>query len=261
MRVTILASGSGGNSLLVESSGARVLVDAGIPAPTIAKRMAASGHRAGPQAVLVTHAHGDHHRYAVDAALRFRAPIWVSDATRPMLSLQGAPSVRVFGTREPFRVGDLVVKPLPVPHDAAQVALRFEDDEGHSVALATDLGEVTDGLVQHLRGAEVVLLESNHDVDMLWRGPYSNALKRRIASPRGHLSNEATASALARLDARTRTVCLMHLSETNNTPAVALERAAEALSELPSKLLAASQDAPLVIDLAPPRQLALFRGA
>jgi phosphoribosyl 1,2-cyclic phosphodiesterase len=107
----------------------------------------------------------------------------------------------------------------------------------------------------------VVLLESNHDVDMLWRGPYSNALKRRIASSRGHLSNEQTAGALVHLDARTRTVCLMHLSETNNTPAIALDRAAEALAELPTKLLAASQDVPLCIELSPPRQLALFRGA
>jgi phosphoribosyl 1,2-cyclic phosphodiesterase len=258
MRVTILASGSGGNALLVESSGARVLVDAGLPAPTLARRMARVGHRAGPQAVLVTHAHGDHHRYAVDAALRFRAPVWVSDATRPMLALSGAPSVRVFGTREPFRIGDLTVRPLPVPHDAAQVALRFEDDAGQSVALATDLGEVSDALVAHLRGADLVLLESNHDLDMLWRGPYSNALKRRIASPRGHLSNEATASALGRLDARTRTVVLMHLSATNNTPRAALDRAAEALADLPAKLLAASQEEPLAIDLAPPAQLPLF---
>jgi phosphoribosyl 1,2-cyclic phosphodiesterase len=166
--------------------------------------------------------------------------------------------VRVFGTREPFRIGDLTVRPLPVPHDAAQVALRFEADGGGSVALATDLGEVSDALVRHLRGADAVLLESNHDPDMLWKGPYSNALKRRIASPRGHLSNEASASALARLDAWTRTVVLMHLSATNNTPALALDRAAEALADLPAKLVAASQDEPLVVDLAPPRQLTLF---
>lgn len=258
MRVTVLASGSGGNALLVDSGGARVLVDAGIPAATLAKRMARAGCRAGPQAILVTHAHGDHHRFAVDAALRFHAPVWVSDATRPMLALSGAPSVRVFGTREPFRIGDLTVRPLPVPHDAAQVALRFEADGGGSVALATDLGEVSDALVRHLRGADAVLLESNHDPDMLWKGPYSNSLKRRIASARGHLSNEASASALARLDARTRTVVLMHLSETNNTPALALDRAAEALADLPAELVAASQDEPLVVDLAPPRQLTLF---
>lgn len=258
MRVSILASGSGGNSLLVESASTAVLVDAGIPAPTIARRLAQIAPRVTPQAVLVTHAHGDHHRYAVDAALRFRAPVWVSDATRPMLALSGAPAVRVFGTREPFRLGDLTVAPLPVPHDAAQVALRFTADGGPAVALATDLGEVSDALVAHLRGAEVVLLESNHDLDMLWRGPYSPSLKRRIASRRGHLSNDAAASALARLDARTRTVVLMHLSETNNAPAIARERAAEALAHLPTEIVTATQHQPLTIDLEPPRQLPLW---
>ena len=109
MRVSILASGSGGNALLVESAGATVLVDAGIPAPAIARRLAQVAPGAAPRAVLVTHAHGDHHRYAVDVALRFRVPVWVSDATRPMLALSGAPAVRVFGTREPFRLGDLTV--------------------------------------------------------------------------------------------------------------------------------------------------------
>jgi phosphoribosyl 1,2-cyclic phosphodiesterase len=257
MRVTVLASGSRGNAALFDDGATCLLVDAGIPLAALRQRIARSGAR-GPDAVIVTHAHGDHHRYAGEAALHFRAPVWVSESSRRMLPLHGAPSVRVFGAREPFRVGTLDVAPLPLPHDAAQVSLRVTGSDGRAAAIATDLGEVPPALEAHLRGCSTVLIESNHDLERLWRGPYSYALKRRVASSQGHLSNEQTAALLRRLDRSVETVVLMHLSEINNLASLALERAAEALADHSARLLAASQDDPCSVASTPPRQLSLF---
>ncbi|MFO0631134.1 MAG: MBL fold metallo-hydrolase [Polyangiales bacterium] len=167
------------------------------------------------------------------------------------------PATRVFGAREPFEVGGVHVRPCPLPHDAPQVALRFER-EGDSAVLATDLGEVPDGLLGLLRGARVALLESNHDPAMLASGPYSRGLKKRVAGPRGHLSNEQSHALLRRLDREVETVVLMHLSETNNRPELAREVAADALQDHPATLLLATQRTPLVVPRALPRQLTLF---
>lgn len=257
MRVFVFASGSRGNAALFDDGRTRVLVDAGIPLSTLRQRIATT-RAPSPDALIVTHAHGDHHRFAGDVSLHFGIPVWVSEATRRALPLHGAAAVRVFGARVPFRVGTVDVTPLPLPHDAAQVSLRLAGHDGRAAAIATDLGEVPPGLDAHLRGCATVLLESNHDVEMLWRGPYSNALKRRLASSRGHLSNPQCAALLARLDRSVETVVLMHLSETNNRPDLALATAAEALADHAARLLAASQDVPTVVEAAMPRQLQLF---
>lgn len=257
MRVTVLASGSRGNAALFDDGRTRVLVDAGIPLAALRQRLAKTRSPA-PDALVITHAHGDHHRFAGEVALHFKIPVWTSESTRRVLPLHGAPSVRVFGASEAFRIGTLTVSPLPLPHDAPQVSLRVAGHDGRAAAIATDLGEVPPGLEQHLKGCVTVLIESNHDVEMLWRGPYSNSLKRRVASPRGHLSNRQCGELLARLDRRVETVVLAHLSETNNRPDIALSLAAEALADHTARLLAASQDAPAVIEATPARQLELF---
>jgi phosphoribosyl 1,2-cyclic phosphodiesterase len=147
------------------------------------------------------------------------------------------------------------VTPLPVPHDAAQVALVVAGD-GRRALLATDLGEVPPGLPALIDGCDIALLESNHDPAMLARGPYPEHLKRRIASSKGHLSNAQTHAVLARLGPRVRAVVLMHLSRTNNAPELALAVAADALAGRGVRLLAASQDDPLALDVeaSPPRR-------
>ncbi len=124
--------------------------------------------------------------------------------------------------REPFTIGALTFRPMPLPHDAAQVALVIEG-AGRRAAIVTDLGEVPPGLAEHLRGCHVVLVESNHDAEMLRRGPYPAFLKRRVASARGHLSNEQAHALLRALSPETHTVALLHLSETNNRPDLALD--------------------------------------
>lgn len=257
LRVTVLASGSRGNAALFEVGDTRVLVDAGLPVDTLLRRMSATGCARPPTAVVITHAHADHHGCVNEVAAHFKLPVYITESVQRSVAITRAASLRVFSPREPFQLGDFVVRPCALPHDAPQVALRFEHPTGSAV-LATDLGEVPDGLEHLLRGAKIALVESNHDLPMLWSGPYSRGLKRRVASPRGHLSNEQTHALLRRLDREVESVVLMHLSETNNRPELARDVAADALADHPARLLLASQSTPLQVEVAAPRQLSLF---
>ena len=154
-------------------------------------------------------------------------------------------------------MGAFIVSPTPLPHDVAQVAFKIEAG-GTSAVIATDLGEVTPRFADLARGCDVLLLESNYDRAMLEAGPYPLHLKRRVGSARGHLSNTQTRELLRALPPRAHTVVLMHLSETNNRPDIALESARDALSGRCVRLFAASQTEALVIDAtAPPPALGI----
>ena len=250
MRILVVASGSRGNSAMFEAGGTRVLVDAGVGPRVLARALEASGFDA-PHAIVITHAHDDHLGHGQKLARKLDVPLWVSEATAKVARLTEAPRVRVFGAREPFAIGALTLSPLPIPHDAAQVSFVVEG-EGRRCGLATDLGEVPPALPEHLAGCDVLLLESNHDLELLDRGPYPAHLKRRIASARGHLSNEQAHGFLKQLSPRTRAVVLMHLSETNNAARLALDVARDALAGRAVALHAASQSGPLLLDASAP---------
>ncbi len=253
MRVSILASGSRGNATLFESPRTRVLVDAGISRRRLHQRLHQLGRAAVIDAIVITHAHRDHVGHCRRLAAHHRVPLYMTEATARET---GYDDVRTFSPREPFAIGDLLVTPLPLPHDAAQVALRFSDGQSDA-ALCTDLGDIPPRLPELLHGCELLLLESNHDLDLLATGPYPEFLKRRIASARGHLSN-AQAHALLRVVAPlTRRVVLMHLSETNNRVCLARASAEDAVSGYPVEVLVASQDQPLAVESpSVPKQLA-----
>lgn len=239
MRVTILASGSAGNASLYETATDSVLIDCGLSLSALHRQLERAKITRPPTAIVITHAHADHYRYAQEVSAHYNLTVWLSEATHRSLSLRLAHK-RVFGARTPFSVGSLTVTPLPLPHDAPQVALKLSHPTG-TAAIATDLGEPTSDLHSFFHGCDAVLLESNHDLDLLRRGPYSASLKRRILSSRGHLSNLQTHALLRRLDRSVRTVVLMHLSEKNNRPDLARDTAADALSDHPAQLLVASQ--------------------
>ncbi|MGZ3476519.1 MAG: MBL fold metallo-hydrolase [Polyangiales bacterium] len=223
MRVTVLSSGSSGNATLFASETTSVLVDAGIGPRVLEEALIACGAKI-PDAIVLTHAHQDHVGEAARIAKRRNLPVYMTEATMREVSLPACVERFVFETRESFAIGDLVLTPRPLPHDAANVALRIEDDDG-AAAIATDLGEPTGRLLELVLGCDIVLLESNYDDRMLEMGPYPISLRRRVASSRGHLSNRQCADVLRKLDARTHSIVLLHLSESNNRPDVALEHA------------------------------------
>ena len=239
--VTMLASGSRGNCALVSSSSTRILVDAGISCRETFKRMKALGE--DPHclsAILITHEHCDHVYGVATLAKKLRIPIFMTGATyqawaRALRDEDGVrPQLEKFERFEAghgFQVGDIAVKPFTIPHDAADpVGFTFRA-EGIKVGVATDLGYLPVSVRDHLRGCDVLVLESNHDVEMLRVGPYPWSVKQRVMSRVGHLSNVALADFFTNdYDNSATFVVLAHLSEQNNHPEIARREAERALA-------------------------------
>ncbi len=231
-----LSSGSSGNCTYVASGGTRILVDSGISAKSVTAALAKLD--VTPEsisAILVTHEHTDHVCGVRTLSRKYRIPIYANEETwEAMYRWVGdvAPGLRhVFQSESDFYVGDIGVLPMRISHDAAEpVAYRLFAGS-HSAAVATDMGRVTKQVAQHLAGSDLVLLESNHDPEMLKaNGRYSEALKRRIMGTHGHLSNLRCAQTLMELSAKgTRRALLGHLSQENNTPELAMRTVEEEL--------------------------------
>jgi len=247
VRALVLWSGSQGNASIIESEGTRVLVDAGIGLRALAAGIEQAGMDGPPHAIVITHAHGDHVGHCLRLSRKLKIPVYASEVSARSPALRDKVDLVRFSAREPFAIGALTIAPTPLPHDAAQVGLRISDGT-QSAAIVTDLGEVPPDLSAHLAGCELVLLESNHDTELLQKGPYPAHLKRRISSAKGHLSNEQTHALLSRLSPETHTVVLMHLSATNNRADLALASAEDALAGKHVRIFVAEQDGCLVVD-------------
>lgn len=258
MRVTILGSGSEGNALLLESGATSVLVDAGLSHRKLVQRFDAIGRDAPTNiaAVIVTHDHTDHAAHASTYATRLSCPVRASEATMQSIRLRPATRAESFTVGRRFTIGDITIRSHALPHDAPQVALVFET-KVTTIGLVTDLGHVPKGLERFLGECETLLLESNHDPDMLEMGPYPAMLKRRVAGSLGHLSNGQAGDLLAGLPHAPSRVVLMHLSETNNSPRLARSSAEAALGHQGTELLLAQQRQPLELDPVRDQQLQL----
>jgi phosphoribosyl 1,2-cyclic phosphodiesterase len=323
MRMTVLASGSKGNSTVIASANTRILVDAGLSCRELLKRMAlANEDPAALDAILLTHEHQDHVAGLATLARRLRIPVFLTEPTHrawvrmvtPRTAMTyaqwldhvqkekearaaqaaGAPSQTVLpsevgssatesavstlcedpdedttdptpkpdpaylpaveyfhsGTR--FSIGDISITPFTIPHDAADPCGFVFESQSESIrmAIATDLGYMPPNVKSALKRIDALLLESNHDLEMLKDGPYPWAVKQRVLSRVGHLSNHATAEFLARdYDGGAAFIVLGHLSEANNAPELALLSAEQAIGDrmslLGNRILLAQQSAPL----------------
>lgn len=232
-----LASGSEGNCLLLSAAGTHLLLDAGISCRRISTALASLGlSLQDVKAVLVTHDHSDHVSGIQTMARKWQIPVYASPAAARHLSYRIAglePLLRHVSCGVPFPVGDFTVTAFPTSHDGhGGVDFRF-DCGGASVGAITDTGYVTEEARHVLSGVELLVLESNHDVELLRSGPYPYPLKARILSDLGHLSNDAAAAFAAEMAAcGTRQFLLAHLSKENNTPQRALDAVRLALSGL-----------------------------
>jgi len=239
--VTMLASGSRGNCAIVSSSRTKILVDAGLSCRETFKRMKAQGDDPHSlAAILITHEHCDHIYGLATLGKKLRIPVFMTGAThqawaRALRNEKGEkPHLEKFERFESghrFQVGDIEVKPFTIPHDAADpVGFTFRA-EGIKVGVATDLGYLPVSVRDHLRGCDVLVLESNHDLEMLRVGPYPWSVKQRVMSRVGHLSNDALADFFSGdYDNSAAFVVLSHLSEHNNHPEIARREAEKALA-------------------------------
>lgn len=246
IQIRVLASGSTGNTSVVKFGQTRVLIDAGIPLKRIAAGLKDFGGGDAIDAVVLTHEHHDHVR-GLDPFLRDHpnVPIFASAGTLNAMNLQ-AFDTRVLKPSATTALGpDLDVIGFRVAHDAAEVmGLRFEG-LSHTACFVTDLGTWTENTVSALRGANTLILESNHDPELLRRGPYPVFLKRRISGARGHLSNDQARSLLERVaHPSLQRVVLAHLSETNNSPEIAKQTHEQFLAGSQVALDIASPDSP-----------------
>jgi phosphoribosyl 1,2-cyclic phosphodiesterase len=238
--VSVLASGSRGNCALLATSTTRILVDAGLSGRETRKRLRALGERAEEiSAILITHEHSDHVAGLQRLATKLNVPVFLTAPThqawrRAVRDQQGTvpelPKSEHFSAGRAFRVGDIDVMPFTIPHDAADpVGFTFRA-EGVKVGFATDLGYMPASVRDHLRGCSVLVMESNHDVEMLRSGPYPWSVKQRVMSRVGHLSNDALAEFFSSdYDGGAEYVVLAHLSEQNNHPEIARAAAEQAL--------------------------------
>ena len=228
MRVRSLGSGSSGNAMVVEArdgaSTTRVLVDCGFSVRELRRRLGSSAlDMTDIDAVVVTHEHGDHAGCAVTLARRFGVQLWTSRGT---WSAIGADADGVqpqwLCDRQPAAIGALQLLPFAVPHDARE-PLQFCFTDGRSqLGVLTDIGSLTPAVVERLQGCDALVLECNHDLQMLSDSTYPPLLKARIAGKRGHLSNDTAAELLGLVQhARLRHIVAAHLSERNNRPDLA----------------------------------------
>jgi phosphoribosyl 1,2-cyclic phosphodiesterase len=234
LRFCCLGSGSEGNGLVVESGTTRVLVDCGFNVTDTIARLARHGIE--PQSIsgiVVTHEHADHIGGVPRFAARFEIPVWLTYGTLAAANgrLAVVQTINAFDSHEPFVIGDIAVAPIIVPHDAREPVQYVLSDGVRRVGLLTDVGMPTPHVAECLSGCDALVLECNHDPDLLHNGDYPPLLKRRIAGRHGHLTNDAAADLLRAIDCtRLQHVFAAHLSKQNNRPELARAALSGALS-------------------------------
>ena len=257
MRFSVLGSGSKGNCTLVESGSTRLLIDDGFSGKEIVARLAGLG--IAPEtltAIVVTHEHDDHIKGIGVLARRLNLPVYANAATHRAAERRVGtlPSRREFGVGEAFALGDLQIHPFSVSHDTVDPVGFVVSNGTSSLGYCTDTGKITQLIRHHLQKCQALVLEANHDVQMLQDGPYPLPLKQRVLSSKGHLANGESVDLAARLaEDRLQLLVLAHLSEINNHPDLVLQEVRRRLTSFGTLevLLASQWQAGPLIEILP----------
>ncbi len=240
----MLASGSKGNAIYLSDGFTSILIDAGLSAAEIKRRLKSRGLNPGDlDAIIVTHEHSDHIQGVGVLSRQLKLPIYLSRNIEKKVSIRNSVyEIRTFNCGSTFQINNLAVHPFAVCHDAADPVGFTIGQNGSRIGVATDLGTVTSPVTENLKHCQLLILEANHDPDMLINGPYPWYLKRRIQSRSGHLSNEQSKHLLLELQHQgLEHVILAHLSQTNNAPQKVLAEVSMALTLCRPRLTVASQ--------------------
>jgi phosphoribosyl 1,2-cyclic phosphodiesterase len=244
LKVCVLASSSSGNCTLVTTEKTRILVDAGLSRKETFTRLAAAGEDpAKLDAILISHEHSDHVAGLPVLAKSLRAPVFLTDVTAEAVVWNDTkPVLEKFQAGARLVIGDIEIDTFTVPHDAADPVGFCFRTQGLRFGMVTDLGYLPENVKYNLRRTDILLLESNHDLEMLKVGPYPWAVKQRVMGRRGHLSNDVASGFVAEaMDTGTQTLILGHLSQNNNHPELVRLAATQALArrELCTRLVIA----------------------
>jgi len=238
MKYCSLTSGSSGNSQFIASKEARILLDAGVTGKYIKEAMEAIGENPGNlDGILVTHEHSDHIKGVGVLMRRYDLPLYVHEDTWKGMKAQmgkiNTEKVNFIDGNRPFEIKDISIQPFQVDHDAVHPLGFSFRNEGVAISVATDLGHMTEDILRVVENSDLLMLESNHDVEMLKVGRYPWFLKQRILGDSGHLSNESAGNALVKMFERGSPGCVLlgHLSHENNFPELALETVRGILEE------------------------------
>lgn len=228
-----IASGSKGNCTVVATKHTTVMIDDGLNIRTLTERARlANIDLSKINAILVTHEHSDHIKGLASLASKYSIPVYCHKESRDGLDIKVFPYLTDTDMDKPFEIGDIEINPFRLPHDSNYNLGYRLTDKKHSVTLATDLGCMNDAIFSNLQGSDLVMLESNHDIQMLKSGSYPFLLKQRILSKNGHLSNDDCADTICKLSKTgTKHFVLAHLSQDNNTPELAFECTQKALGK------------------------------
>jgi phosphoribosyl 1,2-cyclic phosphodiesterase len=245
VRFACLGSGSEGNSLLVEVAGTRILIDCGFGVrDTVARLARIEVTPESISAIVVTHEHSDHIGGVAAFAARYDTPVWLTFGTLTCAGerFAGLPHVCGFDSHDVFAIDAIEIRPFPVPHDARDPVQFVCSDGQWRLGVLTDLGMSTPFVEASLSGVDALVLECNHDAGLLANGAYPYSLKQRISGRQGHLDNVTAAQLLARIDrSRLQHLFAAHLSEHNNTPALARAALADVLNCSPGWIGIADQ--------------------
>ncbi len=236
MRFASLGSGSAGNCMVIEKNSTRLLLDCGFGANEVVKRLQrldlVPEQIAG---ILVTHEHDDHAKGAFKLAAKYSIPVWLSHGSLKMceryLPENAKVSLNIIDSHTKFQIEHIEISPYPVPHDAREPTQFTFSDGQNKLGVLTDTGSSTQHIEQVLSACDALVLECNHDLNMLENGAYPYSLKKRVGSRLGHLDNLSAAALLAKLDnTKLKHIIAAHLSAKNNTPELAKKALSQALN-------------------------------
>lgn len=243
MRFASIGSGSAGNGTLVQTEEVCVLIDLGFTIKETERRLRTlSLVPADITAILVTHEHTDHIQGVPSFARKHKIPVYMTPGTYNETRIGLMPELHLINCHRPFKIASMTICAVPVPHDAREPCQYVVSDGAASVGVLTDLGHITPHVIEQYAACDALLLEFNHDVQMLAQGPYPYTLKMRVGGELGHLNNEQAAYLITRINLkRLRYLVVAHISEKNNVPSLATEAVMTALDGWPGELKIANQ--------------------